>query len=133
MPRLEYRLTYHRPQPGTRQIPFRGSGPFPVYVSDAAYLNASDFASAECVEVDGCEVLRVALTPGGREKINNIGAQNQKAQEIYDYVGLLLHVDGKPVRGLTMVYEPIAGYSIDIGGLSPDNIRSLLSDLGNAC
>jgi hypothetical protein len=59
-----------------------------------------------------------------------VGEQNLNAKTIYDYVGLLLHINGEPARGLTMIYEPISGYSVDIRGLSTENIAALVTEVG---
>lgn len=113
-------------------IPFPGMAPIPVYVSDSAYLSFGDFASAESIYDLGETRVRVALTPDGREKINHLGAQNQSAQALDDYVGLLLYTDGEPARALTIIYEPIEGYTIDIRGLAPEHLDSIITSLG-AC
>src|SRR5262245_6628849 len=130
MARLEYHLTYHEPQPGTRLIPFPGSAPFPVYLSHTPYLTASDFASAAHVASEDGAIIRAMLTPAGSAKVNHVGEQNLKAKAIYDYVGLLLHIDGQPARGLTMIYEPIPGYSVDIRGVSAESMAALVREIG---
>jgi hypothetical protein len=65
MARLEYHLTYHEPQPGTRLIPFPGSAPFPVYLSDTPYLTASDFAARNMYQSKAPTFSEPRLRPPG--------------------------------------------------------------------
>ena len=130
MAEVQYRLVYHRAQPGTKLLAFPGMAPIPVFLAPSAYLTKMDFASAKYESKNGNAFVLATLTPQGREKLNNLGTQNAAAVAAEDYVGLLLFVDGEPANSLTMIYEPLPGYEMEIKGLSSERAQSLAISLG---
>ena len=130
MAEVQYRLVYHRAQPGTKLLPFPSMAPIPVFLAPGAYLTKMDFASARYESRNGNAFVFATLTPQGRQKLNNLGAQNAAVAAVEDYVGLLLFVDGEPANSLTMVYEPLPGYEMEIKGLSSEREQSLATSLG---
>src|SRR2546429_3855371 len=73
---IQYRLVYHRAQPGTKLLPFPGMAPVPVFLAPGTYLTKTDFVSARYESKNGNAFVRATLTPQAREKLNNLGAQN---------------------------------------------------------
>jgi hypothetical protein len=101
--------------------------PLPVFVSADDYLQVDDCLAAEIVGSGSEVVLRVKLTPGGREKLNHLAELNRQAAGIDDYVALLLFIHGKPVTRLAMVFEPLPAFEMDYSGLSQSEAETLHS------
>ena len=99
--------------------------PIPVYVMSSAYLGASDFVAVHAETRENESVLHLKLTPGGREKVNEIGKANANAKRMEDYVGLLLYLDGEPEKAYSMVYEPIPGYELEVRGMELSRMQLL--------
>ena len=127
MATFEYRLAFHQPKSGAAALDLPAA-PAPVYVMATPYLTASDFVGASLIE----GTLSARLTPGGREKINEIGNTNAAAKRLEDYVGLLLYLNGKPEKTYTLVCEPLPGYDLEVRGMDAERLRSLASAIGAA-
>jgi len=106
--------------------------PVPVFLAPGAYLTKKDFASAKCESKNGNAFVVATLTPEGRQKLNNLGAQNASATGVQDYVGLLLFVDGEPANSLTMAYETLPGCEMEIKALSLERAQLLATSLGGS-
>ncbi len=128
---IQFRLVYHRAQPGTKLLPFPGMAPVPVFLAPGTYLTKTDFVSARYESKNGNAFVRATLTPQAREKLNNLGAQNAAAAAVEDYVSLLLFVDGEPATSLTMIYEPLPNYEMEIKDLRTEQAQLLATLLGN--
>ena len=132
MAEVQYRLVYHRAQPGTKLLPFPGMTPIPVFLAPGAYLTKIDFVSAKYESKNGSAFVLATLTPQGQQKLNNLGAQNAAAAGTEDYVGLLLFIDGEPTNSITMVYEPLPNYEMEIKGLPSEKAQLLATSLGGS-
>jgi len=120
-----FRLAYHSPHSGAKHLPFPSMEPIPVFVSDGDYLQVEDCLAAEIVGSGSEAVLRVKLTPGGREKLNHLAELNRQAAGMDDYVALLLFIHGKPASRLAMVFEPLPAFEMDYSGLSQSEAEAL--------
>ena len=106
--------------------------PVPVFLAPGTYLTKTDFVSARCESKNGHAFVRAILTPQAREKLNNLGAQNAAAAAVEDYVSLLLFVDGEPATSLTMIYEPLPNYEMEIKDLPTEQAQLLATLLGGS-
>ena|SRR5687767_11318102 len=109
-----YRLAYDRPQPGTREVILKARDPIPTYVAIADFLTRADFLSAESAVSHGERVIRVKLSPGGREKFNQIAERNEEIEDMSDHTMLLLYLNDKPAPQVTLISEPIPGFEFEI-------------------
>ena len=101
--------------------------PVPTYVATVDFLGRGDFVSAKAAVAHGEEVIRATLTPGAREKVNQIAEHNEVAKNVEDYMMLLLFVDGEPAKQVTLVTAPIPGFEIDMR-VNPARIPEMLAE-----
>ena len=104
--------------------------PIPVFVADQDFLQGDDFQSSEIMDTKAEPTIRFQLSAGAREKINHLAGLNQSALSIQEYIALLLFVNGKPAKCLTMVFEQLPDYQMDYRGLTEEEAHGIRHAIG---